>query len=244
MALLKILEGTLYATDTEISFNDDSITDESIIEIYTDNIGVYPTAVNQELHTVTITFDPVATLTNIKLCINDIIDEFDTYDDLDSDETAIALSARQGKVLKGLIDAGTGAHIDYGTTSDFERDKESLPEGAAYLITDDYVPSYSNIYSTDEVRIGTFFDKPLYRKMVRKDSISKTAENINSLIGDWGIETAIKCTFISTGENEQGTVNCSLYKSNGSWLVFAWDSYSRATARIAYLAIEYTKEGE
>ncbi|MCQ2369212.1 MAG: hypothetical protein MJ007_01905 [Paludibacteraceae bacterium] len=136
--------------------------------------------------------------------------------------------------------------VKYGTSAEFERDKDSLPVGTTYMITDDAYTDIipNNIYSLDEVRIGTFLDKPLYRKMVRKNSIAKSAEDVTALVSSLNINVAVNCTFICLGENQQGTVNCTLYKSSNSWKVFGWDSYSSNNDRYGFLAIEYTKVGE
>lgn len=186
MQLFKILEQTLEMGENSITFIDNSINDDCIIEIYTDNTNVAPLSATQDGHTVTIIFELQPVDVNVKLCINNIVEDFGNYDGLDSYSTTSSLSANQGRILKELIDeSGESAKIDYGTTEEFDEVKDILEVGTSYYITDDY-DEISNTYSYEETRVGTFLGKPLYRKVI---PTGRTSISTSTFTLDIGYET-------------------------------------------------------
>lgn len=112
-------------------------------------------------------------------------------------------------VISATGGGGGGAEIDYGTAADFELVKDSLPEGASYYITDDYVEGGGIRFSLDEIPIGTWIDgRTIFRKVfdvggleIKRDgwtasNISQSSNNINEIIGalGWGL-TGARITF-------------------------------------------------
>lgn len=66
-----ILTDTLTAGATTLVFTDESITDTSLIDIYTDDYSVNPTDATQSGTTVTLTFDAQATNVSVKLVVSE-----------------------------------------------------------------------------------------------------------------------------------------------------------------------------
>ncbi|MCM1104887.1 MAG: hypothetical protein NC409_12375 [Clostridium sp.] len=57
ITLETVLTQTLSAGETELTFTSAAITDDSMIDVYADTFGVYPTAIAQEGNTLTLKFD-------------------------------------------------------------------------------------------------------------------------------------------------------------------------------------------
>ena len=97
----KILEGTLTAGSTSLSFTD-TLIPNSILKVNTTNSTIFPTSQSVSGNTLQLTF--TAQSSNIGVSLEIIKQGLDIVDDLISTDTDKALSAKQGKVLKGLID--------------------------------------------------------------------------------------------------------------------------------------------
>ena len=63
---------TLASGETSVTFTNDAINTNSVIEIYTDNFEVYPDSVDVNNHTLTINFDKQINDVNVKIVINNI----------------------------------------------------------------------------------------------------------------------------------------------------------------------------
>ncbi len=63
---------TLESGETSVTFTNDAINTNSVIEIYTDNFEVYPDSVDVNNHTLTINFDEQINDVNVKIVINNI----------------------------------------------------------------------------------------------------------------------------------------------------------------------------
>lgn len=68
------------------------------------------------------------------------------------------------------VGSGGGGSAEWtGTKAEYEADKDNIPEGMIVNITDDYVEPITcnpTVYSDEESVVGTWFGKPLYRKVV------------------------------------------------------------------------------
>ena len=98
----KILEGTLTAGSTSLSFTD-TLIPNSILKVTTTNSTVFPTSQSVSGNTLQLTF--TAQSSNIGVSLEIIKQGLDIVDDLISTDTDKALSAKQGKVLKDALDA-------------------------------------------------------------------------------------------------------------------------------------------
>lgn len=81
--MFKVITGTLQANHNTMQLTDETITNDSIFEVYTDTENVIPSSVSVGGHTVTITFDSKPSNNiGIKVLINNIVGEFapDTID--------------------------------------------------------------------------------------------------------------------------------------------------------------------
>lgn len=64
-----VLTAVLDTGETSLTFTDNAITDDSMIEIYTNVFDVNPTAITQSGNTLTLTFDAQAKTVNVKVRI-------------------------------------------------------------------------------------------------------------------------------------------------------------------------------
>lgn len=69
---LKVLQTTLAAGSTTVTFTDDAITSTSLLDVYTDVDGVNPSTKSLNNHTVTLTFDAYGTNVGVKLMIRNM----------------------------------------------------------------------------------------------------------------------------------------------------------------------------
>lgn len=97
----KILEGVLTAGSTSITFTD-TLIPYSILKVTTTNTAVFPISQTVSGNTLQLTFN--AQTSNIGVSCEIIKQGLEIVDDLISDDVDKALSAKQGKTLKGLID--------------------------------------------------------------------------------------------------------------------------------------------
>lgn len=108
MVMLKVIHATLTHGTQVLHVSDDSINDTSIIEVYTDNILVYPEQIAQSGTTLDITFGLYAFDVDCAILVDNTT-SFEVVDNLVSTSVSNALSANQGKELNDLIDALTYA---------------------------------------------------------------------------------------------------------------------------------------
>ena len=108
----------------------------------------------------------------------------------------------------------------------------------------------AEVYSTDEIRIGTWMGKPLYRKVIQYNKT--TNEQIDLNLSTYGIENVENIwlnqnSFIKTNNNEWKAVNtyesdyyftyCTFPSANS----FRLSSNSHYALGLWNLIIEYTK---
>lgn len=102
MALVrKILEKTLSAGSTSVTFSDSTIPN-SLLRVYSTNDDVFPVSMTLSGNVLTISYDVQPSDMGVALEI--VKQGLEIIDNLTSDDTDKALSAKQGKALKALID--------------------------------------------------------------------------------------------------------------------------------------------
>jgi len=145
-------------------------------------------------------------------------------------------------------EGGSGSVTEYGTTAEFEAEKDGFPVGTEYLVTDDYVES-SNDYSLDEVLIGKFLGKNLYRKVYRTSengiAIQTSKTSVDAYVDNKAdIETIITATILRpTGYGGYGnfTSQGGAYIEDG---VIKLYSGTTSATNITHFILEYTKVGD
>lgn len=101
MIVRKILEKTLSAGQTQVSFTDSEIPN-SLIRVYSDDANLMPVTMSLSSNTLTITYE--AQESNKGIALEMVKSGLEIVDNLDSTDDSAALSAKQGKVLKDLVD--------------------------------------------------------------------------------------------------------------------------------------------
>ena len=64
-----IVTGLLKQGDTEVELSSEALTEDSIIDVYTDTYGLTPSSITQSNNSVTLTFKPQSSDVNIKVVI-------------------------------------------------------------------------------------------------------------------------------------------------------------------------------
>ena len=98
----KILETTLQVGSTSVVFTDSDIPN-SLLRIYTTNSALFPASMTLENNSLTVTFGESQN-TAVGVAVEIVKTGLSIIDDVTSDDADSALSAKQGKYLKGLID--------------------------------------------------------------------------------------------------------------------------------------------
>lgn len=142
---------------------------------------------------------------------------------------------------------GGSANIAYGTTEQFNAQKESAPVGTTFLITDDVGGSDGGIYDGEERVIGTWFGKPLYRKTITMSELGLGTTSV-ALPNDLKMITSFKGVLINKNDNkvmrvlpfsDNTNANNIRVDSDGTYLrVITYTDWSNY---IPYVTIEYTK---
>ena len=104
MTVTKILEQTLSAGSTSVTFTDADIPN-SLIRVYSSNSDLIPVSRILSGNTLTVTYE--AQTNAIDVAVEIVKAGLDIVDDLTSTDTDKALSAKQGKVLKDDLDTLT-----------------------------------------------------------------------------------------------------------------------------------------
>lgn len=101
MVVRKILESTLVAGATTVTFTDTEIPN-SLLRVYCTKSGLFPISQTLSGNSVTVNYKPQDS--NVGVALEIVKSGLDIVDDLVTDDSSKALSANQGYVLKGLID--------------------------------------------------------------------------------------------------------------------------------------------
>lgn len=169
MALVrKILEATIPSGGLSATFTDSDIPN-SLIRVYSTNSNIYPQNISLSGNTLTVTYEQLTS--SLGVAVELVKQGLEIDDNLTSDNTDHALSAKQGKVLKGLIDA-----IPAGITELSELDDVEITdiEDGQVLAWDDVEQKFVNVdqsggsnthdFTGEEKIVGTWFGSTLYEK--------------------------------------------------------------------------------
>jgi len=116
MALIsKILEETLTAGNTSVSFTDTAIPN-SLIRVFSNNPDIIPVSRTLSGNTLTVTYE--AQSNDLYVALEIVKEGLEVIDNVTSTNTDKALSANQGKVLKDAIDTISGNLTDLSNTVD------------------------------------------------------------------------------------------------------------------------------
>lgn len=101
MVVRKILEKTLQSGQTTITFTDSELPN-SLIRVYSDDPDLMPVTMSMSGTTLTITYESQGS--NKGIAVEMVKSGLEIVDNLTSTDDEAALSAKQGKVLKDLVD--------------------------------------------------------------------------------------------------------------------------------------------
>ena len=248
MALVsKILEATLTAGNTTVTFTDTDIPN-SLIRVFSSNPDIIPESRTLIGNTLTVVY-PVQ-VNNIGIALEIVKQGLDIVDDLTSTDTDKALSAKQGKTLKDIIDGLPSVITNISDMDDVDITDIETGQVLAWNGTDfvnvDQSSATSNIYSYDETVVGTYDGKPLYRKIITgtfstsetlvsnqiySASIPVSVSNIDKLFAD------CDHSYYSISGAIRGFIGIIISENNE---VQPITRFSRSNATY-YITIEYTK---
>lgn len=217
MVIRKILENTLSAGSTTISFTDTDMPN-SLIRVYNNNPDVFPIQQVLQGNTLTLTYSPQTD--NIDVAVEIVKQGLDIVDNVTSTDTDKALSANQGKVLKDAIDTTNGNLSDLATVVDNLDIPDNITDLNDVDVTDiennqvlawnALTEKFENVdqsggggssisYSTTEYKIGTWIDgSDAYQCVVDGLSVSvPSAGSWSSVFADsLNIKTIIDAVMI------------------------------------------------
>lgn len=197
----------------------------------------------------------------------------DPADSVTQDELETALSGKQDTiaVADGLSKNGNTLSVDMPVRDLTQEEFDALPEeekskGLFFLPGDGESGGggFNNIYSTDEVRIGTWVDgKPLYRKVVKttfpqtKDGsgVSSAFATISGVTPSTVLKTYGGCWYCTNNYwaaipsvriASSSSIDIDVYSDvGGCSFRFSWYGsdvhYTNLSGSEAYIIIEYTK---
>lgn len=196
MALVsKILESTLTAGSTTVTFTDSDIPN-SLIRVFSSNSDIIPESRILSGNTLTVTYAPQSN--NIDVALEIVKQGLDIVDNVLSEDTDKALSAKQGYMLSAAIgDVSDGLSTLSETVNNLD-----IPDNitdlndvtvnniqSGQVLAWDGTSKFVNVnqsggggsesYSTEEQAIGTFLNETLYRKVV------PITENWNFAANTW-----------------------------------------------------------
>lgn len=170
MVVRKILEATLVAGSTSVTFTDTNIPN-SLLRVYCSRSALFPISQTLSGNSVTVNYKPQDS--NIGVALEIVKSGLDIVDDLLTDDSSKALSANQGYVLKGLIDGIVIPTVPENITDLDDVDVTNITAGQV-LAWDAISQKFVNVdqsggssinYSTTEHVIGTWYDgTTLYEK--------------------------------------------------------------------------------
>lgn len=185
MTVTKILEQTLSAGSTSVSFTDADIPN-SLIRVYSSNSDLIPVSRILSGNTLTVTYEAQASA--IDVAVEIVKAGLDIVDDVTSTDINKALSAKQGKLLKDdvntlsgnidtlsnnldtLTDRVDNLDIPYNITDLNDVEINNIQSGqiigwnGSKFVNVDQSGGLDHSYSTSEKVIGTWINnKPLYQ---------------------------------------------------------------------------------
>lgn len=222
MALVaKILETTLTAGQTTVSFNDSDIPN-SLIRVYTTNPDLFPIQQSLSGNVLTVAFEKQSS--NIGVALEIVKQGLTVADNLTTESSEQALSAKQGKVLKSLIDGIVIPTVPENITDLDDVDVNDIADGQV-LAWNGTTEKFENvdqsggssiIYSGDEQLIGTYFGNNLYKKTITVPSSSITS---TETVIPHGIANIDKICFIEgiAFKTGNGFTPLTTYHSSSAW---------------------------
>lgn len=250
MVILKTLVGNLSANVNEITFTDNIIDGNSIIEVYYNSNDIYTVETWQREHTIGIVTSDHDFPVSVKVLINNVV-AFEPYDDsqvlsqlsdldgrvTDAEDAISGLATRVGDA-EDDIDALEDAVSNLNTSK-----QDALTAGDGIVIEDNVISSTASgaiNYSTTEQEIGTWIDgSKLYRKVF--DLGSSIAPPTNHSWYDSGIDISYIKAIIKSSTNVGGswsTTIIDVFKdSNHLKLV----NLGSSGVYVRYIILEYTK---
>lgn len=241
MALVrKILEATIPSGGSSATFTDSDIPN-SLIRVYSTNSNIYPQNISLAGNTLTVTYEQVTSALDVAVEL--VKQGLEIDDNLDSDNTDTALSAKQGKVLKGLIDAIPAGITELSDLDDVEitdiEDGQVLAwDGTQFVNVDQSGGGSSNDYTTNETIIGTWLDATLYRRVfdLGSDASISNSQWTVSGITITNLNKIIKASSV----NSTGTFYpLNAYHVSGAVNLLACRDGNPANSR--WIILEYTK---
>lgn len=189
MALVsKIIEATLAAGSTSVTFTDPDIPN-SLIRVFSSDSNIIPESRILSGTSLTVVYAPQTN--TIGVAVEIVKQGLDIIDDLTSTDTDKALSAKQGKTLKDLIDSIPEGKVNISDMNDV--DITDIEDGQV-LAWDAVAEKFVNVdqsggagginYSTEEQATGlTWIDnKPIYQKTFSIPTTSNpTTYSVSSL---------------------------------------------------------------
>lgn len=195
MTVTKILEQTLSAGSTSVSFTDADIPN-SLIRVYSSNSDLIPVSRTLSGNTLTVTYEAQASA--IDVAVEIVKQGLDIVDNVISEDTDKALSAKQGKLLKDDIDDITNnidtlsdnldtlsgrvdnldipvniTDLDDVTVTNIQSGQVLAWDGTKFVNVNQSGGSFPD-FSTTEVNTGIKWidGKPIYRKTFQTTSPS------------------------------------------------------------------------
>ena len=262
MLVRKILETTLAAGSTSVSFTDSDIPN-SLIRIYSNDPNLVPVTESISGTTVTVTYEAQTSSKAIALEI--VKQGLEIVDNVTSTDTDKALSANQGKILKDAIDSIVIPTVPENITDLNDVNVTDIEDGQI-LAWDDVSEKFVNVdqssgssisYSTTEQDTGMKWvdDKSIYQITLHIQNATLTSgKNIiytNTQLSGLNIDKVISSVVgYLTFNNGNNTVSIPFALGYSSYISADYDSSEgihifRGGSALAtndiYLTILYTK---
>lgn len=248
MVVRKILEATLVAGSTSVTFTDTDIPN-SLLRVYCSKSALFPISQTLSGNSVTVTYKPQDS--NIGVALEIVKSGLDIVDDLVTDDSTKALSANQGYVLKGLIDDIVIPTVPENITDLDDVSVSSIQNGQvlAWNSTSEKFENVNqsggsgNDYSTTETAIGTWSDgSTIYRKVLQN-----TGSAVSCAYNTWQTITFASVPGLNRVldayiYDSNGTRFLGCYASDGDSLLFY--NIRNATINLdagSQVALTYTK---
>ena len=225
MLVRKILETTLAVGSTSVSFTDSDIPN-SLIRVYSTDPDLMPVEQSLTGTTLTITYEAQSSAKGI--AVEMVKQGLEIVDNVTSEDTDKALSAKQGKVLKDAIDDIVIPTVPESITDLDDVSVEDI-QNNQILAWNSVTEKFENVnqsggnihtYSNNEQIIGVWVDgSDIFEKTYSFNSdvaISMTGwTDLNTSIpNDVNFSTFINAWGVDANGTNQGTFLCGLNASN------------------------------
>lgn len=219
MLVSKILETTLTAGQTSVTFTDSDIPN-SLIRIYSNDTSLMYTAATLTGTSLTITYE--AQTSNKNIAVELVKAGVDIVDNVTTNDATKALSAKQGKVLKDAIDGIdlSASNITY----------DNVETGMTATDVQDAIDEvFTSVSNGKELIADAITDKGVTTSAT--DSFSTMADNIAAIPsgGSGG-----KAYFIRTASTSGSQAALAIYACDGDSRLYynTWLQYNQATSGV------------